>query len=383
MVEVSTLESLRLENLPELLRSSGPCITIQLPPYRPGEQARSPAAVLKSDLQEAVRQLAELKFPEPAASELIEPLLELSKSPELLGGSHWGRAIYRTPCVFRQFQLAEPVEAKFTVAGTFQIRSILTEAHLPAEFYVLKISKKRVGLLRYTGHRMEPVALPKGVPETFEEALALDQPDHDLENRSVAGNSAAAMRRVRFGTGSGRETQASYLAEFYRKVDRGLHEFLNTRGAGLLLVGVDEDNAIYRSSSTYPKLMDKTIHGSPDGFLDEANLLREAYSITRSTLIEREAAELAQRKEQVAPARLATDLKTILPAAFEGRVGWFYFDDSAQTIDKFTVQGYQPWGKEDLPNLAAVQTILHGGQAFALPADRMPDGASAVAILRF
>jgi hypothetical protein len=259
----------------------------------------------------------------------------------------------------------------------------LTEAQLPPEFYLLKLSKKRVSLLRCAGHRTEPVALPKGVPETIEEALALDQPDHDLENRSAAGGSAAAMRRVRFGTGSGRETQQGYLAQFYKAVDRGIRELLNTRGAGLVLVGVDEDTALYRAGNTYLKLLDKSIHGSPDSFLDEANLLREAYATTRSAIVQREAAELAQRKEQVAPARLSTDLKTILQAAFVGRVGWFYFDDSAHTIDGFQAQGYRPWGKEDLQNLAAVQTILHGGRAFALPTGMMPDGAPAAAIFRF
>ncbi len=284
MLEVSTLESLRLEHIQELLRSSGPCITILLPPYRRGAQEKPTATVLKSDIQEVNRQLAELKLPDPDIADLLAPIHELSKNPELAAGSHWGRAIFRAAGVFRQFQLAEPVEAKSTVAGCFQIRSILTEAQLPAEFYLLKLSKKRVGLLRCAGYRMEPVALPKGVPETFEDALALDQPDHDLENRSAAGSGGAAMRRVRFGTGSGRETQQSYLAQFYKAVDRGIHELLNGRGAGLVLVGVDEDTALYRGGSTYPMLLDKRIHGSPDSFLDEAHLrrsLRNAKSRSR------------------------------------------------------------------------------------------------------
>ena len=383
MLEVSTLESLRLEHIQELLRSSGPCITILLPPYRRGAQEKPTATVLKSDIQEVNRQLAELKLPDPDIADLLAPIHELSKNPELAAGSHWGRAIFRAAGVFRQFQLAEPVEAKSTVAGCFQIRSILTEAQLPAEFYLLKLSKKRVGLLRCAGYRMEPVALPKGVPETFEDALALDQPDHDLENRSAAGSGGAAMRRVRFGTGSGRETQQSYLAQFYKAVDRGIHELLNGRGAGLVLVGVDEDTALYRGGSTYPMLLDKRIHGSPDSFLDEAHLLREAYATVRSDLVQREASELAQRKEQVAPDRLSTDLKTILKAALESRVGWLYFDDSVHTIDGFQAPGYRPWGKEDLENLAAAQTILHGGQAFALPTGMMPGGARAAAIFRF
>jgi hypothetical protein len=53
--------------------------------------------------------------------------------------------------------------------------------------------------------------------------LAFKPPDHDLENRSAAGSSVGAMRAVRFGTGSGRETQHTYLRTSIKAVDHGLH----------------------------------------------------------------------------------------------------------------------------------------------------------------
>jgi len=34
-------------------------------------------------------------------------------------------------------------------------------------------------------------------------------------------------------------------------------------------------------------------------------------------------------------------------------------------------------------NLAAVETLLHGGKAFELPSEVMADGAGAFAIMRF
>ena len=41
------------------------------------------------------------------------------------------------------------------------------------------------------------------------------------------------------------------------------------------------------------------------------------------------------------------------------------------------------WGEEDLLNRAAVETIRQGGQAFALPNSRMPEGVAVAAILRY
>jgi hypothetical protein len=93
--------------------------------------------------------------------------------------------------------------------------------------------------------------------------------------------------------------------------------------------------------------------------------------------------ELEHRREQVAPARFSTQLKAILDAAFDGRVGWFYFDKGVRSSGVCDRPGYRGWGPEDLQNLAAVQTILHGGHASALASDRMPNGVSAAAVMRF
>src|SRR5579871_4812440 len=101
MTEVSTLESLRLRNIQDLLGVGGPCLTILLPPYHPGEQAKSMAALLKSDIQEGARQLRQLKLPDSAVENLLAPLHELARDPELQGGSHWGRAIFLAPGIFR------------------------------------------------------------------------------------------------------------------------------------------------------------------------------------------------------------------------------------------------------------------------------------------
>lgn len=384
--KVSALEPLRLESIQELVRSSAPCITVLLPPYRPGEQARSIAALLKSNVKDAARELVYRKVPESVMADLLDPLQQLTEDPELLGGSHWGRAVFRSEQVFRQYELTEPVSPTLKVGGCFEIRSILGQLHLPQEFYLLKLSKKRVGLLRCAALRAEPMKLPKGVPETLEEALALEWPDHDLENRSAAGSSTGAMRRVRFGTGSGRETQHTYLADFYKAVDRGIHQLLHTRGAPLVLAGVDEDTALYRSINKYANLLGRSVLGSPSEALPEADLLGHAYAIVRSARTDRDARTLAETRERVAPARFSTDLDRILGAAVDARVGRLYIDERAQRVGIFEGArrgGRWNWGEEDLLNVTAVETILHGGLVFGLPKCSMPEGAAVAAIFRF
>ena len=386
IAKISELAPLQLDQVKKLLCAAGPCITLLLPSYRPGEQAKSMATLLKTSSQEAARQLAHQKVPAAVATALLEPLEQLAEDKELLAGSHLGRVIFRSAEVFEQFELMEPATQAVTIGGRFQIRPILTELYDPPEFYLLKLSKKDVGVLRCFRLRSQHVRLPKGVPETLEKAMAFKQPDHDLENRSAAGSSVGSMRRVRFGTGSGRETQHTYLEDFYKAVDRGMSELLHAGKTPLILAGVDEDTARYRMINTYPNLLEQAVHGSPSGSISEDDLLRQAYAIIRSHCTERAAASLAESKEVMSPARFSTDLEAILGAAVDARVSHVYVDEHTQKLGLFPGAKEKErwnWGPEDLLNAAVVETLLNGGSAFVLPSDKMPDGAAAAAVFRF
>ena len=383
--KVYELQSPRLDRVEELLRSSGPCITILLPPYRPGEPGKSRAGLLKTDLQELAGQLEALGIPEQVSGDVVKPLKELTEDEASSAGSHFGRIIFRSRDAFEQFSLMKPVKAQMTVGNYFQIRPALDELYLPPEFYLLKLSQKDVELIRCRDFRTERVKLPKGVPETMEDALAFKPPDHDLENRSSAGASTAAMRGIRFGTASGRETQYAYLADFYRMVDRGVAELLHGGNPPLILAGVDEDTAAYRAIHTYPNLLSETIHGSARDASSQQDLFEEVYSIVRADHVDRMAASLVERKERLAPARISMNLELILSAAAEGRVEKLYVNEGAQKMGFLpdAIRSARGRREEDLLNVAAVETILHGGAAFSLPANKLPDGASVAAVLRY
>lgn len=379
------LEPLRLEYVPGLLRSPGPCLTLRMPPYRPGAQSESTAVLLSTYIQNAEQGLRDRKIPDFVITALLDPLRELGKDSELSGGSHWGRVIFRSPEVFRQFGLIEPAGSALTIGDCFELRPILAQLHLPPIFYFLKLSKERVGLLRCSDLRVEAVELPRGVPTTLEELLSSEPPDHNLENRSSAGSSVGAMRGVLFGTGSGRETQHAHLRDFYKAVDWGLHKLLPDGKAPVALVGVDEHASMYHAVSSYPNLLGQSIHGTPESF-QEVDLVRRGVAIIRAAGMARAARELVEGRERLTPSRFSLDMDTILPAAIEGRVDRLYIGESAsrEGVVESAIEGkYQIGGNEDLLNRGVIETIRRGGQAFAVSDDAIPDGAAAAAIFRF
>ncbi|MGB6946150.1 MAG: hypothetical protein WBE37_27380 [Bryobacteraceae bacterium] len=381
-------EPLTKEVVSELIHAGGPCITLLLPPYRPGESGESPAAILKADLQEAAKKLAARKIAEPLIRELLEPLERLSQAEESLAGAASARVIFRSHEVFRKFKMPiAPSPARACIVGDcFSIRPILSSAALAPAVYVLEVTKKAVRLLACGFTAVTPAQLPKGTPQTLDEALGFDAPDHDLINRSSAGPSTGAMPGVQFGTGSGRETQHAHLRDFYHAVDRGVCELLRSTQAPLVLAGVDEDVAIYRSISAYPNLLEQGIHGSPGAPVSPAQILQHAYDIALFTFQKRVANEMAEAKERLAPGRFSADLDGIVRAAVEGRVSHLYLDESGRRMGTFAAKvfgGHANWHDEELLNVAALETLLRGGAVYSLPTHCMPAGAVAAAAFRY
>jgi hypothetical protein len=377
----------------ELIHAAGPCITVLLPPYRPGDRGKPPATRLKVDLQEAAKKLAARRVAADLIAELLDPIEELAQQERSLGGWGLSQTIFRSPGMFRQFELpvAPSVAEACVVGDCFWIRPTFRSLALPPRIYVLELTKKSAAPMVCGLAGVTAIELPKGTPKTLEEALGFDAPDHDLINRSASGPSTGAMRGVQFGTGSGRETQHAYLHDFYRAIDRGINELLPSNQAPaapapLILAGVDEDMAIYRSINTYSNLLEQGIHGSPGSAMPGGQILRHAHDIASFSGERRVALEMAISKERLGPARFSLDLKTILRAAAENRVSDLYLDESVQRMGAFDGKifgGRTNWHDEDPLNVAAVEALRGRGVVHSLPTHLMPRGAMAAAAFRF
>ncbi len=379
----SPTRSLSLAALRELLRAAGPCITIVMPPYHPGEHGKTPEALLAANVREIKRELAEQGYAKAETAKLIEPLEAMVLDPELSFGTHSSRVLYRSPMEFEQFKVEEPVEASMSVGGCFGVRKLIGELRRIPLFYVLALTKTGVSLLRSEDGVAKIEALPAGVPNTLEAALALDIPDHDLENRVAAGSSSGSMHRIRFGTGAGHEVENAHLTDYYKLVDRSLLGLLQKSGAPLVLAGVEKDAALYRRISTCRNLIAKGVTGSLDVARDQVELLKRAREILVADTMESQESALKEARTRVSGDRFSTHLKTILKAAFEGRVDQLYLRQGATNMGEYAFGTYRSSRSEDLLNLAAVQTMLHDGKVFELPGAKLGREAEIIGLMRF
>lgn len=277
------------------------------------------------------------------------------------------------------------VAALLVIADRFHLKPLLPLLHTNGRFYVLALSRKRVRLLR--GDRDHTEELPlRGMPTSLAEAVASD----DFERgRSFRQGSGATAR------GAIQETLRDRVKEetlrYCQQVNHGLQPYLHDERAPLLLAGVTSMLAIYRQANTYSYLVDDALIGAPD-HLSAATLHAQAWEIVQPSFL-RAQQDAAARYHQLAastPARATANIRKILTSAFQGRIEtifvaldrhcWGQYDADSGAIE---LHNDQALNDTDLLDLAAVQTMLHGGTAYAVPAVQLPDAALAAAILRY
>src|SRR5271157_293870 len=357
-----------LADVKALAGAVAPCITLVIPIPNPAELA----ARLNSSLRSVRKQLAKRHTDTETAGGLLAPVERLVANLET---THiWANSLiaFRSPGAFRHYWMRKRLKDVAVVGERFEIRPLLAALSREQRFHLLAIGRHHVRLFRATAHSMKGVRLEGVAPQNMQQFLHTGQPDHLREDRMAAGPSIGSMPGVQFGTGSESEKEQDRFRHFLKEVEKGVTKLLQRDADPLLLAGVEYDLAIYRQLNTYPHLLEQAVHGSPER-LTARNLHERAWEIVSQCPSEPLQKALADYRKQSGAALLVGDTGAIVKAAAEGRVAGLFLSESAGAA-----------GQPDDPlNVAALETVLHGGWAFALNPAEMPAKDSAAALLRF
>lgn len=357
---------LSFSDLKSVAGAGGPCITIVMDLPNPvGLEAR-----LKNALRMVQRELAERGVEEAEQRRLLAPIDEVIG--QIGSGGIWANAVVllRSPDLFQHYFLYGQFQERIVVGDRFQVAPLLSALTHEQRFHLLALSRHNTRLLECTPHSVDEVSLGGFAPRDMRTWLNTRQPDHMLDNRSVAGPSIGNMKGVMFGMSSDRDREDLYLSHFFGDVDRGVRSLLRNHAGPLILAGVDYEVASYRRVNGYSYVLDRAVQGSPDGIPD-----RELHRRAREIVMSNPSAELSKAlamPERMDPSRMAIDPVEIFSAATEGRVSDLFLCD--------TLSGD---GIAELMNTAALETLKNGGRAFTLRREEMPVAADAAAVLRF
>jgi hypothetical protein len=366
-------------DLKPLAEANGPCLTavVTLPnPAQIGIQ-------IKQAIRALEKALAEQETDAKTVSHLLKPIHDLAV--ETTTDGVWAHALilFRSPGLFRYYWLHGKFKDVQAVGDRFHVLPLLRTLAHETRFHVLALSQSDVRLFHGTQHRLELAATP-GLPDNFEVWLNNRQPDHVRENWSTGGPSNGGMRGVISGTSTEREGKDENLHHFFKEIDKRVIQHLRGETGPLVLAGVDYELAMYRRVNSFHPTLDKAVSGSPDG-VPEHTLHERTMEVVAGTFSDVLQRDLWNLREFLGTARASSEPRTVVQAAFQGRVSDLVIAANAEYWGAWNKekQEVEADGREELLNAAALETILHRGRVFVLDAEDMPVKAPAAAVFRY
>ncbi|PKQ19374.1 MAG: hypothetical protein CVT66_10470 [Actinobacteria bacterium HGW-Actinobacteria-6] len=382
------MDALSLTDLKELSRHSGNSLVslyMQTQRFGPDSQVEN-VARLKNLLKTASAKLGETGLRSTEINALLDPVRALAEERPFWLRATEGLAVFVDGDV-RIFRLpVAPAESVF-VSDRFHLRPLLTLLGSDRHYYLLTLSQKRARLLRGSVSGLEEVDLGD-VPASLAEALKWD----NFEKRSMqfhtGTNGAPGSRHAAVAHGSGEPDPKDEILRYFRGIDRGIVELVRD-GSPLVLAGVDYLLPLYHEVNSYDAITTDAVIGNPDSVGDDVLHERSLAIAAEEFAADKRLA--AERVEDLwATPRATSDPETFVPAAIHGRVETLFVSSEAELwgsidepADAVAIHTSRQPADEDLLDVAALRTILAGGDVFSVPPEEMPRDAAAVALLRY
>jgi len=384
-----TADTISKRQLNQLLsKASHPCVSIYLPIKRGGAETDENRIRLKNLLVQTQSKLQQCGLRLPEVRRLVEPIHDLVAEGDLRQPKSNGVAVLRTFDQTWRFYLPHDCPELALVGECFHIKPLLPLVSGNERFFLLTLAQNGVRLFRGDRSKLEEVEVPR-LPADMPDALRFDDDEKQLQFHTRAPAGAGKRPAVFHGHGVGKDNARTNLLRYARRVDRAIVPLLNAQPAPLVLAAVEYLLPIYREANRYGDLVDVAVLGNPQQLSHEElharawKLVEPRYSKGIEPVVDRYRAGLArdQASNNVVEVVLAANTGRVesLLIALE-RHEWGRFDAAAGHVTAEPQPGPR---SEDLLNLAAVSTLLHGGAVHAVSSQAMPDDASVAAVFRY
>ena len=354
------------------------CVSLYLPTHRAGREVTQDPVRFRGLLASAADELPD--------GELLATAGELVDDREFWSHGSEGLAVLAGPDGTTAIRLSQPIGDLAVVSDRFHLKPLLAAMARHVEFDVLALSRHDVRLVRVTGSRAVETEVP-GLPTSMPEALRFDDREPHLQSHAGGRTGRGRVAATFHGQGGSGDARDADVDRFLHLVDRAVFDHRSGSTRPLVLAGVDELVAAYRKLTRCTQVLDDHVAGNPDqsrpaeladrarGFVPPPvaraeHAARESFlSAAASTVDTVEQAVIAAAAGQVASVFVPAD-----------QVFWGRYRAGHHLIEEHDTR--QP-GDHDLADVAAIEALRHGGQAFVVPASDIPGGGTAAATLHF
>lgn len=373
-------------------KSGGPCVSIFMPTVRVGDTQQNPIR-LKNLLRAAQERLEEdWGLRNGKADALLVPARDLLDDQTFWEHQNEGLALFRSADHFETFRLPLSFGELAVVENRFHLKPLFPLLSGDGHFYILCLSQKKLRLLSCYRYSVQEVDLGD-IPRSFNEAMG------ELSRRYTqfqAGTSTKTVARspIFHGHGTGEDDLKAEILKYFQIVDDGLNSLTVDfdREAPVVLAGVEYLLPRFKEATRLPHVLDEGLTGNADG-LSAEELHQSAWEIVEPWFQKDRQRAVERYGDLKGSGRATHEIGEILQAAHDGRVDTLFtaqgvrilgsYDPDSREVKLQEDQAARRNGSQDLLDLAAVQTFLHGGTIYAVEQKDVPEGYAAAAIFRY
>ncbi len=369
-------------------RREGPCVSLYAPMVKAGPETQQNAIRFKNLVRKASDALEGYGLSPKQADALLAPAADLIDDTPFWQHQSEGLATFVADGFARHYRVPVEVRELALVADRFHLKPLLPLLSGDGRFYVLALSQKRARLLEATRHSVRELDLGD-LPTSLNEVVGYELEETHIQYHTGTKTARPGESPIYHGQGGGEDDVKLEIRKFFSLLDDGVSAQIAEKGAPLVLAGVEFLFPIYRQASSYPELVEGGVAGNPDE-LSAEELHDRAWPLVEPVFA-RSQESAADRYGQLAgTGHASSQFEEVVTAAADGRVEtlfvalgirrWGSFDPDDRKVELVDHDGP---GHEDLVDFAAIQTLLKGGQVFAVPPDQVPEQAPMAAVYRY
>lgn len=374
-------------------KEKGICASIYLPTFRKGKETEQNPIVFKNLLSDVEKNLEKADYRRHEIDQLLEGPRRLVDDLPFWNKQSDGLAVFISQEGFSYHRFPLKFEPLSVTGNRFHLKPLLSMLSNDGRFYLLALNLKEVRLFQGTHYSISEIEL-EGVPASLEEALKYDDPERQIQFHSGVRSPQGGVKfKPTFhGQGVTEDDSKKNILRFFQKVDKGIRALLGNENNPLVLAGADHLISVYREANDYSFLMERGIPGNPQE-KSIPELHREGWTLVKPLFLERQkkAAEAYVALSAKNDHRTSADLREVIAAAYAGRVGTIFVPLEEHVWGTFYPQSgemslddSENVFNDDLIDLAAVQTLFHGGTVYAVGVEDMPgDEQNIAAVFRF
>lgn len=388
------MDRMTTEELRSLVQQrTGPCVSLYMPTHDAGADIQQDAIRFKNLLREAEERLRSRGMKQQEIDGVLAEARKLIDLDRIFWRSpKAGFAMFAAPGFFAHYHIPVKPTERVHVNDRFYVKPMLKLAAGDGRFYILALSQDAIRLLEATRYSVRQCDM-KNIPTNLDEALQHEEFEAvQLRNPNMGPSNAGGRPGAYFAHSAGddqSEIRKGEIRDYFRIVDRGLHELLGENNAPIILAGVNYLLPMYREVATSAYLASDGVAGNPE-MLSNDELHAQCLPIAREILLNSEREAVAKFQNLSGGPKSSIDLKEILSAAHAGRVETVFVADDTECwgsydidSDAMALSSTEDLHNSDLLDLAATQTFATGGRVYVVGAAAVPGGEPVAAVFRF